>query len=381
MDPEIRHSLAELIRTEGVGLADDPQRVKALLMDLCPDSRTELGLLVAATEDEIPSRLLRSSDSVFREGEMARAIVDLQRDRRLDRPAAEWVVRSWAWALGVVEDEPDDRADAIATDASTQVSIGQPGVDPTTSSVGPEQRPQYSTGSVGTWQHSSGGQLGPQSGDWHGVAHPSGPPGGGPPPLNAPSSGVPLVPQQWIPTGQHPPAVPPWTPPGVPTGPGQPPRKRRTGLLVGIFAAVVLLCGGLALTVALLPEPPQPPPSSGPSAPAPPTTAATVGFVITDQLVSPEISETVSVSFNGQKVGTLKIDTTARSDHINVTGLDGSGVYNYEIDVTIWYTDSNGTVQQANTSGSGTINVYEGATYAVDLVERGDSFVATLRAP
>jgi len=103
--------------------------------------------------------------------------------------------------------------------------------------------------------------------------------------------------------------------------------------------------------------------------------------VITDQLVSPEISETVSVSFNGQKVGTLKIDTTARSDHINVTGLDGSGVYNYEIDVTIWYTDSNGTVQQANTSGSGTINVYEGATYAVDLVERGDSFVATLRAP
>src|SRR3954451_12379375 len=99
MDTRIGQCLAELVRTEGVALAEDPKRVHALLMDTCPDARTEIGLLTVAAEEDIPSRLSRSSDSVFRGGEISRAVADLQRDRRLDRAAAEWTVLTWAHAF------------------------------------------------------------------------------------------------------------------------------------------------------------------------------------------------------------------------------------------------------------------------------------------
>src|SRR3712207_5926363 len=96
MDPQPRRQLASLLEKEGVGLADDPQRIKAHLLDACPESRTETELLVAGASDGLAARLARSSDSVFREGEIARAIAELKRSRRLDQEAAEWVVRSWA---------------------------------------------------------------------------------------------------------------------------------------------------------------------------------------------------------------------------------------------------------------------------------------------
>src|SRR4029453_9879854 len=96
MDTRIGQCLTDLVRTEGVALAEDPNRVRALLMDTCPDARTEIGLLTVAAEEDIPSRLMRSSDSVFRDGEIARAVVDLQRDRRLDPEASRWTVHQWA---------------------------------------------------------------------------------------------------------------------------------------------------------------------------------------------------------------------------------------------------------------------------------------------
>src|SRR4051794_10311113 len=108
MDSEPRHMLANLLQKEGVGLVDDPQRIKAHLLDACPESRTETELLVAGAADGLAARLARSSDTVFRDGEIARAVADLKRTRRLDRAAAEWVVLSWAWALGVIDEEPSD---------------------------------------------------------------------------------------------------------------------------------------------------------------------------------------------------------------------------------------------------------------------------------
>ena len=61
MEPATRRKLAEFIRTEGTSLADDSQRVRALLLDTCPEAKTEISLLTLAVEDEIPLRLVRSS--------------------------------------------------------------------------------------------------------------------------------------------------------------------------------------------------------------------------------------------------------------------------------------------------------------------------------
>src|SRR3954469_19587233 len=144
MNPQPRRQLAALIEKEGVGIADDPQRIKAHLLDSCPESRTETELLVAGATDGLASRLARSSDTVFRDGEIARAIADLRRTRRLDQEAATWVVRSWAWALGVIDEEPSDEEADGATPPQ-----GGPGYDPTAGTPpqyqppGPRSAPPY----------------------------------------------------------------------------------------------------------------------------------------------------------------------------------------------------------------------------------------------
>lgn len=181
MDPTARHKLKELIRSEGIGLMDDPQRVKALLLDICPEARMEISLLVTAAEDEIPSRLMRSSDSVFREGEMARAVADLQQYRRFDRDAAEWIVGSWAWALGLTEDEPIDgspseREPAAATDPlGAGVGVGDPnslgGFSDPASSFGAGSRTPTSEPAAPTW----GAPPGPTQTFWTGGAPVPGP--------------------------------------------------------------------------------------------------------------------------------------------------------------------------------------------------------------
>jgi hypothetical protein len=132
MDSQARHELRKAIQREGVVLCENPQRIRALLMDACPESRMEIGLLVQAAEDDIPARLARSSESVFRDSEIVRAVADLKRTRRLDDGAAEWVVRSWAWALGVLDTEPsDDVGDATSvTPTPGSLSAGQAGSTP-----------------------------------------------------------------------------------------------------------------------------------------------------------------------------------------------------------------------------------------------------------
>lgn len=131
MEPAARRKLAELIRSEGTSLADDTQRVRALLLDTCPEAKTEISLLTLAVEEEIPLRLVRSSsDAVMQEGTITRAIADLQTTRRLDRGAAEWVVGSWAWALGLSSTEPQDHG-------GEQPSL----TEPVNVTPGTEQRP------------------------------------------------------------------------------------------------------------------------------------------------------------------------------------------------------------------------------------------------
>jgi hypothetical protein len=382
MDSRTRHSLAELVRADGVALADDSQRVKALLMDACPESRTEVALLVSAAEDEIPSRLLRSSDSVFREGEMARAVADLQRDRRLDRAAAEWVVGSWAWALGISDEEPDDllgegssaeQRTVVTSGPSSSGPSGQPAQVPSSSASGPD----YSSSSPasGQWQApfdgGPGGPLPPQQGGgWQDGSYGPGMPTSGPPMSGPPISGPPGP-------------MSPWTA-------SPPPNRPRYGLIFGIVAAVIVLLLGGAVAVAFAatqghatqghknPTPaPVPPAPTSTSSPSP--QSANVTFTITDQLGASEVSEKVVVYFNGRQYAKLAIDTSSPTDSEPLTASE-PGVYQYQIDVTYQYIDGNGVLQAGYTSGQGSIEVFQGASYMVDLVGPSNNLVASLKS-
>jgi hypothetical protein len=419
MDPQPRHQLAALIQKEGVGLADDPQRIKAHLLDACPESRTEVELLVAGAVDGLASRLARSSDTVFRDGEIARAVADLRRTRRLDQEAAEWVVRSWAWALGVVDEEPADEPDEALADGGGPMGASSPGSASAAASSAPPhfqppsprpQPPYQPTGPTSAPQYQQAGSAPPygQAGASPTSAPPAPPWGGGTsvppssgtsaPPLQPPSS-PPLHETTQPVWGSEPHQAGPYAqawggaPPASgahasgaggfpPTGPSAPPYaprpKRGRGLLIGLVAAV-LAVAGIVLGVVLLgggndrdASPlPTPPPEQTTTAPSSPTL---VNMRITNVLASDlEVWDRVVVHSGGQTVGVLEVSTSSTYAELPVTAPPGANDYRLEMDIV--FTDGTGTTL----TGSGTLNAYEGATYSVASIPSGSGYEVTLQ--
>ena len=58
MDPRPRIDSAEFLTRFGNGLAADPARIQAMLLDVCPDSRREVNLLVGAAQKRVAERLM-----------------------------------------------------------------------------------------------------------------------------------------------------------------------------------------------------------------------------------------------------------------------------------------------------------------------------------
>jgi TPR repeat protein len=99
MNDSVRAKLAELLRSHGRALAEDPRRVKALLRDTCPDCPREVHVLVSAAEQRVPADLL-ASEGVPWEVLSARLVRRLIDELALSEDAARWAVRTWADVLG-----------------------------------------------------------------------------------------------------------------------------------------------------------------------------------------------------------------------------------------------------------------------------------------
>ena len=402
MDSQARHELSKAIQKEGTGLYEDPQRIKALLMDACPESRTEISLLVSAVEDEIPIRLARASDSVLRDGEIARAIADLKRTRRLDHGAAEWVVRSWAWALGVLDREPSD--DPVEADAGVPVP-GPAAPDPQlrpphfmgtspypADPSGPPQQhpslpPGYPVSPPGS-QHASMPPVGHPSQPWSSGGFPSTPSGGQP----SWSQGGPSVPgsQGFAGGGGYggPPPVPGW-PPVAPPPPNR--GRGRMVAVIGVAVALVLLTvGGVAWFMRPPSDSAGPSGTRGSSAPSidtqagattpEPTSdqAAAVTVTITNNLASYEVAENATVYTFGKQIGTLKINDTSPTAELQLPSDTGN--VDYQLQITMFLTDAAGGGQRV-CNGAGSITAYEGARYFVDIKWGNDgSCAASLSA-
>jgi len=369
MDSQARHELSTAIQREGVVLLENPQRIKALLMDTCPESRMEIGLLVQAAEDDIPARLARSSESVFRDSEIARAVADLKKTRRLDDDAAEWVVRSWAWALGVLDTEPsDDVGDATSvTPTPRSLSVGQDESPPypSTPPSGPGDVTSFPpAGSIS--RSGPGPYAEPWQSDVTSGSQPASPGPGGPPWVSQPTVQGPAA-GSW--GGPPPSTYTGWGAASPPPPPGRG-RGRLFAVLGAVAAVIVLAVAGMAIFDPG-PPPPPPPPTSTPT--PTPTDAGQVNFTITTSLASFEIAETTTVYSFGQEVGKLEISTSQPNDSLAMFA-DGTNV-DYQLEITLIATDG----MQYTLTGTGTIAVYEGAAYAVDIREdSAGNFEATL---
>jgi len=101
MDAAAREALGQLVGGADAELLGDAHRIRELLQDTCPQSRREVMVLVAATEEGLPLRLRRLTAGAMLPGELNRLAAELTRSRGLDPVAAGWAVGAWAWALGM----------------------------------------------------------------------------------------------------------------------------------------------------------------------------------------------------------------------------------------------------------------------------------------
>ena len=126
-----RRQLAELVARHGRGLAADPRRCKALLLDYCWRHRREVSALVLALEEHVAADLLAARPGTPRAVLLAQLAARLCDNLALSEQAARWAVGSWALALGAASGELIEELEAAAARAGVPAkAAGTPAQGP-----------------------------------------------------------------------------------------------------------------------------------------------------------------------------------------------------------------------------------------------------------
>jgi hypothetical protein len=104
---DLRAILCQLSEKYGRGIIREPQRVAAMLLDLCPERRRENFLLVSALRERVVSDLIASIDTVPEDILVTRGIRALCDHLGLAEDSARWAVESWLPASRVLASAPD----------------------------------------------------------------------------------------------------------------------------------------------------------------------------------------------------------------------------------------------------------------------------------
>ena len=99
--------LCRISETYGRGICREPQRVAAMLKDLCPERRRESFLLVSALREHVVADLVGMLDSVPEDMLVERSVGKLRDNLGLSEDSARWAVESWIPACRVLATAPD----------------------------------------------------------------------------------------------------------------------------------------------------------------------------------------------------------------------------------------------------------------------------------
>ena len=106
-DEELRRSLGRLVEHHGRAICREPQRLEAMLRDLCPNHRREIFLLVAAVREQIVTEMLHSVDVLADEIVVARGSRKLCETLGLAESSARWAIEAWLPASRLMAAMPD----------------------------------------------------------------------------------------------------------------------------------------------------------------------------------------------------------------------------------------------------------------------------------
>lgn len=300
--------------------AEPPGVPFAYLMRL----RTEIDSPTLTAEDQ--DRILGDLTRAFEQEEAAVRpdIVDLMRGLKA-RPDVTWRVAN--------------HLDRVLT------PVGAPAGGGGASSGSPQgARPAPPQGGGG------GGWAGPPHGAGPGYAVP--PQRGAAPPMGPPATRGPMP------------------PPGPPLQTAPRGGRRHTAWILVAAGAVVVVVAAVVLVVVLGKGSSTPPPPPGPG-PQPP--GGTVTMQITDSLdPSFETFEVVTVTSQGQQVGSLEVSQASPDASLNVTAQAGAA--SYELDVELVDLDGN----QISCVGRGSIDASDGATFVIVSEAVGSGCAASL---
>jgi hypothetical protein len=136
MNPLPRKILCELIGRYGPSLADNPRRLRSLLLDLCGTHRREILLLVNAAKEQVAKDLRDSSKSLPRQLLLQNLSKRLEDHLAVTKEAALWAVESWGLALGEISvDEITQSQQGTQVGAASQPITMEPQLAPITEKV------------------------------------------------------------------------------------------------------------------------------------------------------------------------------------------------------------------------------------------------------
>ncbi len=100
MNERVREQLTELVKTHGVDILDQPDKIETLLKTSFEESETEIKAIVIALREGLLSELLKSEDSSAQTAAIEGFSRRLRKNCSMDEEAATWAIESIALALG-----------------------------------------------------------------------------------------------------------------------------------------------------------------------------------------------------------------------------------------------------------------------------------------
>jgi len=104
MTDEVREVLRKLVRERGAVLLDDPQKVQALMADLCPSERAKRYVIVAALEQGVPQQL-RTVRNIATSHVVNRVADQLRLYTGIGASECSWAVDSISYAMSTPGNE------------------------------------------------------------------------------------------------------------------------------------------------------------------------------------------------------------------------------------------------------------------------------------
>ncbi len=118
-------ALCRLSQTYGRALCREPQRVEAMLRDLCPDQKREIFLLVSALKEQIVPDLISAYEGAPADLVYSRSCQKLYDNLGFTEESAVWAVESWLEASRILAATPDIPLPSYGPPQSDDISIWQ----------------------------------------------------------------------------------------------------------------------------------------------------------------------------------------------------------------------------------------------------------------